>query len=123
MMKTAKTSLSYYTPYARIFSRCKIPNVPRVYDAIVSLHPGFPRIAGRDVINAPTLTSEKYTLVSSTLGASAAPYLTESDSLKNGLFKKKAAAVGFLHRLCLRPFRLNINRMAPLNAMCHRKQD
>lgn len=95
MMKTAKTSLSYYrTPYARIFSRCKIlPNVPRVYDAIVSLHPGFPRIAGRDVINAPTLTSEKYTLVSSTLGASAAPYLTESDSLKNGLFKKKSGRI------------------------------
>lgn len=88
--------VSLTTSCARIFSRAtSLPNVPRVYDAIASLHPGFPRIAGRDVINAPTLTSEKYTPVSSTLSAPAAPYHAARDRLsENGLLKKKAIGRG-----------------------------
>lgn len=43
-----------------------LPGVPHVCDFIAPLHPRFPQVAGGDMINAPTLTSEKYTLVSST---------------------------------------------------------
>lgn len=38
-----------------------------------SLHPRFPQFAGGDVINAQTLTSEKYTLVSLTRRCSGNP--------------------------------------------------
>lgn len=55
---------------ASIFLAVSLPDgcTACVCDSIVrrSLHPRFPQFAGGDVINAPTLTSEKYTLVSLT---------------------------------------------------------